>query len=251
MSPEEEKMLALGLEAVMRPVDDAFKNITDPSTKTLGKVLNGILCRQLRAFARVYNRASEMAGKVGLSLDPIPLKVIKPILDGASLEEDEEMQELWAALLANASIQQNSNLGLPPAFPKILQQLRSVDAQFLDVLYKAAGVWQGASQDNLSKHLFQINLGDKRALAGLYDEMRGDKLRGMRPDRLDDFFETIAELDNFSVTRSTLEMLGLLQRSSEVNDVNFSGGTTTDEQYFLTPLGCRFYLACQPPAKQA
>lgn len=56
-------------------------------------------------------------------------------LDGASLEEDEEMQELWAALLANALVEDPNDRRIPAALPEILRQI-SQDARLLNTLYE-------------------------------------------------------------------------------------------------------------------
>src|SRR5581483_8884885 len=50
-------------------------------------------------------RANEMLRDAGLPPHAVSLKVLVPLLDGASLESDDDptMAERWAALLANAA----------------------------------------------------------------------------------------------------------------------------------------------------
>lgn len=220
MSPDEEKMIALGLEAMMRPVDDAFKNITDESTKTLGKVLNGVLCRQLRNLAGVYNRATEMAGKIGLPLDRVPLKVLKPILDGASLEEDVYLQELWAALLANASTDTADEISA--AFPEVLRQLSARDVAVLDFLFKRSFEVPGPVHDLGTSVELHVSMGQYT------DTELFHTLEMLLHHSL------IATAMETEATHQQLEAAGLLQESMA-------------RHFRVPPFGARFIRACQPP----
>ena len=51
----------------------------------------------------VGNKARLILLNLGVEPKPVPLKVIQPLLEAASLEEEPDIQELWARLLATAS----------------------------------------------------------------------------------------------------------------------------------------------------
>src|SRR5579884_2936488 len=102
-TPDEERVLEIGFDAALKPINDALSNIVGPASDTIGLMIKAMLCHQMRNVIKVYGSAAEMLASVGLHLNPVPLKVLKPILDAASMEDDEEMQDVWAALLANAS----------------------------------------------------------------------------------------------------------------------------------------------------
>src|ERR1019366_1980885 len=55
-----------------------------------------------------------------------------PVLEAASIEDDDEMQTRWAALLANEATSVGS---VHPSFIEILKQLAPGDARLLDRLY--------------------------------------------------------------------------------------------------------------------
>lgn len=85
---------------------------------------------------RFMKRSQEFLQMNGLS-EPtrsVPLKLAIPIFQGASLEEDDDLQDRWAVLLANAA---NSAFQgeIRRSYAVILEQLTSLDVRILDVLY--------------------------------------------------------------------------------------------------------------------
>jgi hypothetical protein len=67
----------------------------------------------------------------GIKPAPISKKLIYQFLDGASKEEDETLQQLWAGLLATALQGHQTH----PAYPNILGQLTPLEAKILNVLF--------------------------------------------------------------------------------------------------------------------
>jgi hypothetical protein len=67
----------------------------------------------------------------GADPQPISNKLLYGFLDGASLEDDETVQQLWAGLLATAL----QGLETHPAYPTILRQLTPLEAKILNVLF--------------------------------------------------------------------------------------------------------------------
>lgn len=64
----------------------------------------------------------------------IPLKLAVPLLEAASLEDDDYLQDLWARLLVNAA-NANSNVKLQRAHISILEQLTPLEAAILQKIY--------------------------------------------------------------------------------------------------------------------
>jgi hypothetical protein len=84
--------------------------------------------------AQVWQKAQEMARDTGGQPQPVPLKTLVQLLQYASLEEDAELQERWAALLANAAVRDVAKAN-GSTFSEILRQLTPNEAKFLDALY--------------------------------------------------------------------------------------------------------------------
>lgn len=85
---------------------------------------------------RLMQRTQDFLRRVGLSAPtrPVPLKLLIPIMQGASLEENDDLQDRWAALLVNAA-NANFRSEVRRSYGVILEQLTPLDVQILDVLY--------------------------------------------------------------------------------------------------------------------
>lgn len=64
----------------------------------------------------------------------IPLKLAVPLLEAASLEDNDYLQDLWARLLVNAA-NANSGVNLQRAYISILEQLTPLEAAILKKIY--------------------------------------------------------------------------------------------------------------------
>src|SRR2546421_9844388 len=60
--------------------------------------------RQLKCV----EKAERMAEEAGFTPQAVPPKILFPLLEGASFEEDEKLHDMWAAFLANASSPENA-----------------------------------------------------------------------------------------------------------------------------------------------
>ncbi len=63
----------------------------------------------------------------------IPLSFAVPLLQAASLEEDGDLQDLWAAMLVNAA-DERVDIQLRRAFVSILEEMTSVDVKILKLI---------------------------------------------------------------------------------------------------------------------
>jgi hypothetical protein len=69
---------------------------------------------------KLFEKAQKMAQEAGFTPQPIPPKILFPLLEGAWFEEDESLREIWAALLANAASPADANQ-VRPGFTAILK----------------------------------------------------------------------------------------------------------------------------------
>jgi hypothetical protein len=65
-------------------------------------------------------------------MKPVATRLFFPVLESASIEDDDEMQTRWAALLANEAICVGS---VHPSFIETLKQLAPDDARLLDRIF--------------------------------------------------------------------------------------------------------------------
>lgn len=82
--------------------------------------------RTAETFARIYKRFNEE----GIEAHRVPPKLLFPILEGLSFEEDEYLKEKWTNLLASSI----ADGEVHPSYTLILSQLSSLDAKVLDAI---------------------------------------------------------------------------------------------------------------------
>jgi hypothetical protein len=80
--------------------------------------------RQLKCV----EKAELMAQKAGFTPQAVPPKILFPLLEGASFEENEDLHTMWAALLANAASPKNAEKARP-GFIAILKHLSHDEAE--------------------------------------------------------------------------------------------------------------------------
>lgn len=85
---------------------------------------------------RLMQRAEQLLREAGLK-EPtraIPLKFAVPLLEAASLEDDDYLQDLWARLLINAA-NNSSHINVHRAYIAILEQITPFEAVILQKIY--------------------------------------------------------------------------------------------------------------------
>jgi hypothetical protein len=87
---------------------------------------------------RLVERANQFLDAKGLPQPSrkVPLQVAIPLIQGGSLEEDDWLQDRWAALLVNAA-DASSHVEVRRAFISILEDLTPLDALLLQKIYSS------------------------------------------------------------------------------------------------------------------
>ena len=91
--------------------------------------------RQIRFIDKVeeINKKRNIENKTQL----VQPKILLPIIENASLEQIDELQDLWAKLLSSFQ-EETKNEITRSSFVDILKQLETIDANFLKVIYDAS-----------------------------------------------------------------------------------------------------------------
>jgi hypothetical protein len=230
----EEQALELGKEAVkqaFQPVQDIVTRVAGPAATEVGLMLGDALrVWRLRRAVRLWQDVKQFASEANLELHPVTPRLLFPILDAATLNEDEDLHMRWVALLTNAAASEQ----VLPSFSEILKQLRPEDARFLDRAY---------DEVTLAEQNREIQ--NRTPLISSFDYL----MHPVRQSTLE-LIDTVT-FDNFS-------RLMLLRRD---NGVYVSGGepSTSFEQQvsqelenavYLTELGRAFISACRLPTKR-
>lgn len=123
------------VEASAKEATEFINSIIPGFVKDFG----GVLSDQVKfwRFKNQINIIQKVKNKIessGLMVKEAPLKVLLPIIENSSLEEDESIQDKWANLLANSV----TNHEVSPNYPEILKELSPIEVSILDQLFNEA-----------------------------------------------------------------------------------------------------------------
>lgn len=138
MTPEELELAKEGIKESVKqalaPVQDIVRRVGGPAATEVGLILEDYFrFWRLKHAVRLLEDVKQVTSDANLNLKPIAPRLLFPILDAATLEEEPELHRRWVALLTNAATDFDGEI--LPAFPDILRQLTSEEAQFLDKVY--------------------------------------------------------------------------------------------------------------------
>jgi hypothetical protein len=176
----------------------------------------------------VLSKAQEMLREAGAEPRPVvPLKTVVPLLQYASLEEDEDLQERWAALLANAV----GSSDVHPFFPQALSQLGPIEARLLDFMYGHAMKFSGPRAHDPERDLKEHDFG---VAYQEYVQITKSSYPPYSPDWQ-------------KVTSGCLASLNLLISLGFVSAENPHGCAPNLCSYRINALGSQFVRACRKP----
>ena len=92
----------------LEPVADLVKRIAGPLAEEIGESL-ALVVRpyRIRLAARMLQKTQRMLREIGVTPRAVPPRLFLPIMENASVQDDENLHTRWAALLANAATSPN------------------------------------------------------------------------------------------------------------------------------------------------
>lgn len=130
------KTVSKGIDASRDMGGFVSKFVSGPLEQGIGIIEDKLKYIRWERQQRLIMRAEEFMREKGLSNPdrPIPVKNAVPLLEYATLEEDDNLQDLWAMLLVNGT---NSATGIrmERSFIEILGQISSLEAKILEAIY--------------------------------------------------------------------------------------------------------------------
>jgi hypothetical protein len=118
---------------ILANVSDLLNKLAAPAAEQIGQLLAYKLhTYTVKNFVATMKKTERILRAAGLPANPVPLRLLLPIAEGCSIEDNESLQELWAGLLATASQQGDS---VSPSFIETLKQLTPDEARYLHGLY--------------------------------------------------------------------------------------------------------------------
>jgi hypothetical protein len=133
MSDDPTKSAAQGtIEAIYKPIESIVKTLAGPAAEEIGlSFRDSVQVWRFKRQIRLFERVKQICNEAGMQPKAVKLPLLFEIVDKASLEEDDDLQDRWANLLANAADPKQDVLVLT-AFPDILRQISKEEALFLE-----------------------------------------------------------------------------------------------------------------------
>ncbi len=110
------------------------KYIDAPLTEITGIWNDKLKYRRWENQLNLWTKANKKLQDLGLEVprNELPLKLGLPLIEAASLEDDNQLQELWANLLVNSS----TGFSLDRSYISVLEQLSSLEAEIFLKIYE-------------------------------------------------------------------------------------------------------------------
>jgi hypothetical protein len=127
-----------GIKEAWEVAKDFLAKLAGPAAEEVGFLLQDqVRFYRFKNQLRILAKAQKMLHDAKIKPSQVPLRTLVPILEGASLEDDDYLSTKWAGLLASAASGE-SPLFYHPSYAKILAQLSPNDAKYLDQLAQYA-----------------------------------------------------------------------------------------------------------------
>lgn len=129
------------MELKIKALDTAFEAakhfvqtvITPPLEQVGGLLADKVKSWRLNNQIAIVIKAENLLKERGVKTKKVSLKVMAPLLEECSLEDDENLQQKWAALLAN-TVSENSTVKTN-LFTSTLKEMTAEDAEVFQVIF--------------------------------------------------------------------------------------------------------------------
>jgi abortive infection alpha-like protein len=189
----------------------------------------------LKRKIRFAQQAQRMIAGAGFTPAAVPPKILFRVVENASLEDDDLLQDRWAALLANAANPRKyfDVVG----FIELLRQLSPREGHFLQYIYDSV-TYEPAFYDVVDE---PDSLGTEEELIRNFAAANESEPTHEMNDNARAALEKFVRLDMFVTRVGVARYQGVLATSHQKQTTH----------YFLTKWGWNFVKACQPPKRSA
>lgn len=225
-------------------VGEIFKSVAVPPAKIIGSWLGEILSInysqwRVKQAAKVVEGAGEILAELGLEPTVRKPKVLLPLIEQASLEDNEDLTKKWMGLLAS-SVTGDS---IHPSYPRILSELIQSEAKIIDHLYSLEVAFEAIKIDKITERwraLKQFRLKQLKESVALDNEVFSRSIDNLLRLRLCNHPE---KYEDYEVVVDT----ALDSDELDVSTESITNRFTDTEAIRLTNLGKSFVKACRGP----
>jgi hypothetical protein len=249
-------------DALRHDAEDFLENfLREPGAALGGWLSDTINAHRFRNLTIVVCEARLLLRKQDVSGGVLPLKVIHPLIESASLEDDQELRTCWANMLANA-VDPRRLKESSPRFSTILKDLTLRDVKFLRALYDHAArvsptnriIDAAFGYEQLMSVYGQAGLSRLQPPTEAMASSKSADKNGVSAD-VRDLYSSVEILLRHVVLHEENEPQPVEIPAFLTNLSPLSGQTQRllnvilKRQYTFTMTGIAFVQACQPPEK--
>lgn len=228
-------IVTAGALQVAKQIQDFIAALAGHPGESIGTIVGNLTRRRMENVEAVGNKAHLILLDLGVKPQEIPLRILHPLLDSASVEENATLQDLWANLLANAADSRN-RINVEPVFIEMLKAISWREARFLDVLTRDINHIEDLelNEEGLANVYLRAGLASAHPREGPQSptSLRAYNILGSRAG------------GEFYTMMDILERQRIIVTGRKVN-LNPIQEKTLD--YTFTQLGREFLRACQKP----
>jgi hypothetical protein len=257
-TPEDAKLIETGVKAAtseaLRPFTDLITKLFGPAAEEIGLGLSvGLAAWRMKRQIRFWKQTQDFIADSGFEPLPVAPKMLFPIIQNASLEDNDDLQDRWAALLANAA-NPEFNPAVHPSYSDVLRYLSANDVRFLELVFVHCFP-EGQTLDVRFPPI-QLFVGDADGLFELYSKVFPPPQPSASWQKLTSA-HTVASI-HYSSFMQMLDTFVALRLFDDVPHINLHPDNsqtelmryyprTHQQGYYLTALGYSFIQACRPP----
>ncbi|WP_431127122.1 hypothetical protein [Flagellimonas flava] len=236
------------IEKGLELVKDFVETLIGPTIEEVGLLMSDkIKYFRFKNQVKILTKAKEYVKDKNMDIKEIPTKILVPLLESASLEEDEKMQDKWAFMIGNlADSEQNLQNQI---FPYLLTQISSNE---YDRLFEFG-------QKERSYMIDHIKLLDLKKEHKYYYKWKNRELY-TRVNKVQQEGFVVDGLENYEY--SNLQRLGLLKQMPPriiIDELEIEHKGVEESEYYpieaeydtddygyrITSLGIRFLSVCK------
>lgn len=205
--------------------------INDSNYEYQELILDDIRYQRFKNQVKIFSDAKKLVERHGLSPKVIPLKILTPLIEHSSLEDEESLQSKWSNLIASISTSDDNN-----SFKRncidILSKLSSTEAFFLDKFYVLL-VKRRKKRIEESKGNYDFPIGKFPVY------LRNISAKGISKKDLDYVIENLIRLGILSWDTPEVELDSSV---SSIEDIDIE--LYKSEGILLTGFGLKFFEVC-------
>ncbi len=127
---------------------DLINKLAGPMAEEFGIMLGDkVRVYRVKNWIKTVEKMERLFREAGLSANAVPPRLLLPIMQASSVEDNETLQDMWAGLLATASQETDA---VSPSFVETLKQLNPDEARHLQWIH--ANPLETSSLGVISRH---------------------------------------------------------------------------------------------------